>query len=237
MHKKSLPQIFWAETYILNFTWTVATNKMRAKWELWNKKSCRCEEGGAHFKISVWHLLMNLKNNCLLKKLKWINKKRENFNIYNVVFFKKQIKKNTWRSWLYGLQFQKNRVWQTEIVNYGSFFALSPPVKSQKIKISKNWKIFAGDIIILHMWTENQNHMKYSSWDTEWGRHNVLSFWANFCPFTPLITTKNIKRPGDIILLHMYTINEDHMMHGSWDVRHDRQIFLSFLAILSLWPS
>ena len=99
LHKKSLPQIFWAETYILNFTWTVATNKMRAKWELWNKKSCRCEEGGAHFKISVWHLLMNLKNNYLLKKLKWINKKRENFNIYNVVFFKKQIKKNTWRSW------------------------------------------------------------------------------------------------------------------------------------------
>ena len=36
--------------------------------------------------ISVWHLLMNLKNNHLLKKLlKWVNKKCKNFSIYNVV--------------------------------------------------------------------------------------------------------------------------------------------------------
>ena len=53
-----------------------------------NQKSDTCEEGGAHLKISVWHLLMNLKNNYLLKKLlKCANKKCKNFNIYNVVFF------------------------------------------------------------------------------------------------------------------------------------------------------
>ena len=40
------------------------------------KKSHTCEEGGGHPRISVWHLLMNLKNNYLLKKLlKWTNKK------------------------------------------------------------------------------------------------------------------------------------------------------------------
>ena len=45
--------------------------------------------GPTHLKISVWHLLMNLKTNYLLKKpLKWANKKCKNFNIYNVVFFK-----------------------------------------------------------------------------------------------------------------------------------------------------
>ena len=50
-----------------------------------NQKSHICEEGGAHLKISVWHLLMNLKSNYLLKKLlKWDNKKCKNFNIYNV---------------------------------------------------------------------------------------------------------------------------------------------------------
>ena len=27
-----------------------------------NKKSHTCEEGGAHLRISFWHLLMNLKN-------------------------------------------------------------------------------------------------------------------------------------------------------------------------------
>ena len=34
-----------------------------------------------------WHLLMNLTNNYLRKKLlNWANKKRNNFNIYNIVF-------------------------------------------------------------------------------------------------------------------------------------------------------
>ena len=61
------------------------------------EKSCACEEGGSHLRISFWHLLMNLKNNYLLKKLlKWVNKKCKNFNIYNIVFFFKK-KKNTWK--------------------------------------------------------------------------------------------------------------------------------------------
>ena len=52
------------------------------------QKSQTCEEGEAHLRISVWHLLTKLKNNYLLKKLlKWANKKCKNFNIYNVVFF------------------------------------------------------------------------------------------------------------------------------------------------------
>ena len=66
---------------------------------------------------------------------------------------------------------------------------------------------------------------------------NFLSFWVIFCPFTPLLIPKiNIckkmyKKPADIILLHMCTINEDHMMSGFWNIRHDRQSFLSFWAI------
>ena len=65
---------------------------------------------------------------------------------------------------------------------------------------------------------------------------NFLSFWVIFCPFTPLLIPKiNIckkmyKKPADIILLHMCTINEDHMMSGFWNIRHDRQ---SFYVILS----
>ena len=39
----------------------------------------------AHLRIFFSHLLMNLKNKYLLKKLlKWVNKKQNNFNIYNV---------------------------------------------------------------------------------------------------------------------------------------------------------
>ena len=58
------------------------------------KKSHICEEGGgAHLRNSVWHLLINLKNNYLLQKLlEWTNKICKSFNIYNVVFFKKREK-------------------------------------------------------------------------------------------------------------------------------------------------
>ena len=49
-----------------------------------------CEESGAHPRISVWHLLMNLKNNYLLKKLlKWANKE--------MWISISSIQKNTWR--------------------------------------------------------------------------------------------------------------------------------------------
>ena len=45
----------------------------------------------------VWHLLMNLKNNYLLKKLlKWANKKCEHLNIYKNKKIIIKIKKNTW---------------------------------------------------------------------------------------------------------------------------------------------
>ena len=40
-------------------------------------------------------------------------------------------------------------------------------------------------------------------------------------------------KPGYIIL-HMCTINEDHIMYGSWDIRHNKQSFLSFWVIFCL---
>ena len=62
------------------------------------EKSHTFEEGGAHLRLSVWDLLINLKNNYLLKKLlKWANRKCKDFSIYNVAFIKKQQKKNNWR--------------------------------------------------------------------------------------------------------------------------------------------
>ena len=38
------------------------------------------------------------------------------------------------------------------------------------------------------------------------------------------------KTPGDINILYIYILNNDHMMHDSWNVRHNRQ-FLSFRTI------
>ena len=55
--------------------------------KIFMKKSHTCEKGGSHFRISFWHLLLNLKNNYLLKKLlNWANKKDKNFNVWNVLF-------------------------------------------------------------------------------------------------------------------------------------------------------
>ena len=52
------------------------------------KENCTCEEGGAHLRISFWHLLTNLKNKYLFKKLlKWPNRKQNNVNIYNAAFY------------------------------------------------------------------------------------------------------------------------------------------------------
>ena len=66
---------------------------------------------------------------------------------------------------------------------------------------------------------------------------NFLSFWTIFLTFyTPnnpkYQNFEKIKiKPADIIILHMCTINGNHMMYGSWDMKHDRQNFLSFWTI------
>ena len=67
-----------------------------------------------------------------------------------------------------------------------------------------------------------------------------LSFWALFFFFFALLPHywlwklkfgKNVKNKQD-----MCTINEDHMMYSSWDIRHNEQSFLSFWVIFPLWP-
>ena len=83
----------------------------------------------------------------------------------------------------------------------------------------------------------------YDSWDTEWDRHNFLSFWAISCPFSLLTTwkikiLKLTKTTGDIIILHIGTINDNYIMHGSWDMERDRQFFVildHFLHFYPLW--
>ena len=56
-------------------------------------------------------------------------------------------------------------------------------LKNPKNQTFEKMKKIAGDIIILHMCTKNHNHMRYSSWDTEWDKF-VLSFWTILCPST-----------------------------------------------------
>ena len=54
----------------------------------------------------------------------------------------------------------------------------------------------------------------------------------------PPLTTQKIKIkkkmkkvPGDIIIIHMCHINDNHMKYGALDMEHDGQNFLSFWTI------
>ena len=146
--------------------------------------------------------------------MKWANKKQN--NIYNVAFFLKIL-----FSLLYSpsKNQKKNKILKYENICWG-------------------YQHFTQALRYIYMCTINEDHMIYDSWNIRCNREKFLSFWAIFCPFSPLTTQKikilKLKKtPGDIIILHICTTNDNHMMYGSWDMEHNRQIFLSFWAIYS----
>ena len=79
---------------------------------------------------------------------------------------------------------------------YFSFWAIFLPFylcNSPKNQNLQKMKKTPGDIIILHNCTKNHYHILYCSWDMIRDRCNCyFSFWAIFCPLTPL-TAQNIK--------------------------------------------
>ena len=95
-----------------------------------------------------------------------------------------------------------------------------------------------GNIVILHLCTKTFHDMIYSSWDIERDRPKLVIL-GHFLLFTLLKSKKNSKlwknekkkTPGDIVVLHMCTINDNHMMYGFWDMERDELNFLSFWTI------
>ena len=75
------------------------------------------------------------------------------------------------------------------ILDYNFLFY---PPNSPKNENFKKMKKTPGDIIILYKCTKNHDHMLYCSWDKMCDRCNCyFSFWAIFCPSTPLTSPKN----------------------------------------------
>ena len=109
-----------------------------------------------------------------------------------------------------------------------------PPNNPKNQKFEKMKKP-PGDIITLHMSTINDNDIMYGSWDI---KRNTEFFVIldHFCLY-PCNNPKNQnfekmkKMPGDIILSHKCTINDNHMMYGSWNWKRDTQNFLSFWTV------
>ena len=96
-------------------------------------------------------------------------------------------------------------------------------------------------ICLLHMCILNHDHIMYGSWDLKYKGQSFLSFWAIFCPLTlqtsPKIKIlKSKKTPGDIIILHLCTTNNNCMMYCSWDIKRNRQNFVILGYFLSFYP-
>ena len=121
----------------------------------------------------------------------------------------------------------------------GHFLPFQPldNLENQNFKLKKT----PGDIITLYICTINDNHMMYGSWGMEHNRHNFLSFWNVFCPFTTLWTqkTKILKNQKkmleNIIFLHNCTKSHDHMLYCSLGMVHNGcNCYFSFWTIF--WP-
>ena len=96
-----------------------------------------------------------------------------------------------------------------------------PPKCPKNEKLKNKIKQSPGDVIILHKCTKNYDHMVNCSWDMVCDRCNCcFSFWAIFCPFTPLTGqkikfSKQWKKPLEIssfythlpkIMIRWYTL-------------------------------
>ena len=155
---------------------------------------------------------MNLKNNyCFKKRLKRANKKCKNFNTYNVAFFKK-IKKNTWR-----YHYRQN------FLSFWAIFCPSTLLITWKIKNLKKWKKH----LEISCYTCVPQTIIISCMVPEiWSSIDRLFFIIldHFFPFTPITTwkTKILKKwityLEILIIIHICTTNEDHMMYESWDM-------------------
>ena len=112
------------------------------------------------------------------------------------------------------------------------------------------------DIITLNVCNINNNHIMYGSWDMD---PVTDRFFCHFGLFFALLSPLHSHNPppptpphqpppkknfekmkklaGDIIILHMCTINNNHLIYGSWDIERIGQIFLSFWTnFLPIYP-
>ena len=86
-----------------------------------------------------------------------------------------------------------SETWSTTdrlFVTLDYFLPSYPPNNPENHNFEKLKKM-PGDIIILHIYTINENHVMYvPEIRSATVRQNFLSVWVIFCPLTPLTTLK-----------------------------------------------
>ena len=127
-------------------------------------------------------------------------------------------------------------LWNTtdRICHSGPFFALPRPlhphhITTRKIKVFKKWN---KHVEISSLYIDEPKIMIkcYPAPERLCVTEIILNFYfglffALLIPYRPKKSKfkKNEKRPGDIIILHMSTNNNDHMMYGCWNMVHNRR--------------
>ena len=157
------------------------------------------------------------------------------------------MKKNCWRYHHFTHVYQKpqsyvvqflrmewDRIFLSICAIFCPYNPLLPPNYPENQNVEKIKKA-SGDVIILNLC--NKNKIIWCMLTQIWSATYII-----FCHFRPIFALlphcwpqklklwKNVKKYDDIILLHMCTINPDHMMYGSWDMKCNRQNFFAILG-------
>ena len=121
-------------------------------------------------------------------------------------------------------------IWRvTDVIfHFGLFFALLPPSnnletqKFEKMK-KKTWGYHYFTHVHHKSWSYALMFLRYGTWRLQFS----LFFLGYFLPFQQPNNPENQNfekmkwTRGVIIILHKCTINYNHMMYGSWDIKCD----------------
>ena len=139
------------------------------------------------------------------------------------------------KSQSYNVWFLRYRVRQTEFfVILGHFLPFQPPdnLENQNFKIEKNTWRYYHFTHLHHKWQSYDVwFLRYGAWQT---RFFVIldDFLPFYLPYNQKIQNfEKIKKHLEILSLYK-SINDNHMMYGSWDMEHDRHNFLSFWTVV-----
>ena len=128
--------------------------------------------------------------------------------------------------------------------NFLSFWTLFfplPPLTTQKIKILNKWKKHP-EILSFYTCLSKITIIWCMVPEISSTTDRLFCHFDNFLPFYPPNNSKNRnfeklkKTPGDIIILHKCTINDNHILYGSWDMKHDGQDFVILDYFLPFYP-
>ena len=119
-----------------------------------------------------------------------------------------------------------------KLVILGHFLRLYP-LKTKKNQNFEKWKNFLDDLT--HVYQNSQSHVHH-----KWRLYDIrfLKYKVRQTEIFIVLGHLGQNTQQDIIILHIFTINYNLMMYGSWDMERNRHIFFFILDyFLPFYPS